>query len=310
MARFNDGAAMTNVVKCTRAYLDSILAEERLIDAVEPDLSFELFGEKFASPIMTPAFSHLKTFASERENGMCEYSLAAKNMNQVNWVGMMKNEEYGEIAETGARTIRIIKPYADHEEIYSRIRYAEEHGAFAVGMDIDHIFGHDGHYDVCVGEQMANKSVEDIAALVASTKLPFVIKGVLSVTDALKCRDAGVKGIVVSHHHGRMPFAMPPLMALPDIVKALGEDREMKIFVDCGIDSGYDAFKALALGADAVSAGRVLMEGLVKAGTEGVMGQLEKMNTELRQMMAYTGCSDLSKIESSILRRADGSKFE
>ena len=46
MARFNDGAAMTNVVKCTRLYLDSILAEERLIDAVEPDLSFELFGER------------------------------------------------------------------------------------------------------------------------------------------------------------------------------------------------------------------------------------------------------------------------
>ena len=41
----------------------------------------ELFGETFASPIMTPAFSHLKTFASERENGMCEYSCAAAQLN-------------------------------------------------------------------------------------------------------------------------------------------------------------------------------------------------------------------------------------
>ncbi len=302
MARFNDGAAMTNVVQFTRTYLDSILAEERLIDAVEPDLSMELWGEKFASPIMTPAFSHLKTFASERENGMCEYSSAAAQMNQVNWVGMMKNEEYAEIAETGARTIRIIKPYADHDEIYSRIEFAENHGAFAVGMDIDHIFGDNGRYDICVGEQMANKSMADIKKFVEFTKLPYVIKGVLSVQDALKCRDAGVAGIVVSHHHGRMPFAMPPLMVLPEILKALGPDRQMKVFVDCGIDSGYDAFKALALGADAVSAGRVLFKGLISGGTEGVKAQLEEMNTQLRQMMAYTGCSDLSKMDASILR--------
>ena len=301
MARFNDGAAMTSVVQFTRTYLDSILAEERLIDAVEPDLSMDLWGEKFASPIMTPAFSHLKTFASERENGMCEYSSAAAQMNQVNWVGMMKNEEYAEIAETGARTIRIIKPYADHDEIYSRIEFAESHDAFAVGMDIDHIFGDNGRYDICVGEQMANKSMEDIKKFVEFTKLPYVIKGVLSVQDALKCADAGVSGIVVSHHHGRMPFAMPPLMVLPEILKALGPDRQMRVFVDCGIDSGYDAFKALALGADAVSAGRVLFKGLIGGGTEGVKAQLEEMNTQLRQMMAYTGCSDLSKMDASIL---------
>ena len=120
MARFNDPNTMTNVVAFTRAYFDSIFVEERLIGAKLPDLSMELFGKTFASPIMTPAFSHLKTFAAERENGLCEYSRAAAELHQVNWVGMMTNEEYATLSDTGAQTIRIIKPYADKDEIFSR----------------------------------------------------------------------------------------------------------------------------------------------------------------------------------------------
>ena len=310
MARFNDPNTMTNVVAFTRAYFDSIFVEERLIGAKLPDLSMELFGKTFASPIMTPAFSHLKTFAAERENGLCEYSRAAAELHQVNWVGMMTNEEYATLSDTGAQTIRIIKPYADKDEIFSRIAFAQERGALAVGIDIDHSFGDTGAYDVCGGYPMISQSVEDLRTYIDYTNLPFVVKGVLSVSDALKCEEADVSAIVVSHHHGRMPFAVPPLMVLPDIVRALGPKRRMKIFVDCSIDSGYDAFKALCLGADAVSAGRVLFPDLIRDGCEGVKRCLERMNHELAQMMAYTGCATLGAATPALLRRADGSKFE
>ena len=77
--------------KITRDYFDSILFEQRLIDSVVPDLTTTLFGETFASPIVMPAFSHLGKFYQERPNGMVDYSMAAKERNMLNFVGMMEN---------------------------------------------------------------------------------------------------------------------------------------------------------------------------------------------------------------------------
>ena len=283
----------------TRKYLDSILIEERLVDSDVPSTEFELFGEKFSTPVMTPSFSHLHIFAPERENGMCEYSLGAKLAGAVNWVGMGENDEFEEIMKTGARTIRIVKPYADRAKIYDQFAFAEKLGAFAVGIDIDHSFSSKGTYDVVRDELMRPLSSDEIKELVNFTKLPFIIKGVLSVKDAVACADCGVSGILVSHHHGRLPFALPPLMVLPEIKKAVGD--RMKIFVDCSIDTGADAYKALALGADAVAVGRALMEPLVKGGAQGVADYIKGMNDELSFIMAFTGCKTLKDMDPSVL---------
>ncbi len=72
---------------------------------------------------------------------------------------------------------------------------------------------------------MTYQAEEDLQNYVKATGLPFVVKGIMSVQDALACQRAGVAGIVVSHHHGRMPFAIPPMMILPEIVEALGKER-------------------------------------------------------------------------------------
>ncbi len=90
------------------------------------------------------------------------------------------------------------------------------------------------------------------------TKLPFVVKGVLSVSDAVNCAEIGAKAIIVSHHHGRIPYAVPPMMVLPEIKDALA-GTDVKIIVDCGIASGANVFKAIALGADAASMLQVLL---------------------------------------------------
>ena len=287
------------VIQTTRDYLDSILIEERLIDSRIPSTEMELFGETFASPIMTPAFSHMKNFAPEQKDGMCEYSKAMAQLNLVNWIGMGENDEFERVAQTGARTIKIIKPYADRGKIYDQMAFAESHGAFAVGIDIDHIFGNSGGHDICMGEEMHTQTSEDIAELVQATRLPFIVKGVLSVSDAVKCAGCGAAGIVVSHHHGRMPYAIPPLMVLPDIAEAVGQ--KLKIFVDCSIDTGADAFKALALGADAVCVGRAMMPELKARGCQGVVDYVSKMNDELRMLMAFTGFGTLDDINDSVL---------
>jgi isopentenyl diphosphate isomerase/L-lactate dehydrogenase-like FMN-dependent dehydrogenase len=278
----------------TRHYLDSILIEERIIDAKKASLQTEIFGETFSTPIMMPAFSFLRTFVKERENAMVEYSRAAQELNMVNWVGMMENDEFADALATGARTVRIIKPFADTDKVLDQIAFAEKNGAFAVGMDIDHVFGDNGEYDVVADYPMKRQTKEDIRSYVEAADLPFIVKGVLSVSDALKCAEAGAKGIVISHHRGRMPFAIPPLMVLPEIKKALGDDCGMELFVDCGISSGADAYKALAMGAKAVSVGRAIMPGLASEGTEGVKKYVTAMNQELATIMGYTGVSTMN----------------
>ena len=283
----------------TARYMDSILIKERLIDSVVADTNIELFGERFASPVMTPAFSHLKQFNGRELTGLEEYSIAAKNLNILNFVGMMENDMFKRIADTGAKTVRIVKPYADNDKVRDQMKFAEDAGAFGIGMDIDHIFGSEG-LDIVIGEQMDVQTSDMIRSYIESTRLPFFIKGVLSEEEAVKCADLGAKAIIVSHHHGRLPYAVPPMMVLPGIRKAL-EGRDVKIIVDCGISSGADVYKCLALGADAAAVGRSMLPSLEESGTSGVQQFIKSVNDELRYIMSCTGFASVNDIDDRCL---------
>lgn len=283
----------------TERYLDSLLFKERLIDSVVADTRMELFGTGFSSPAMMPAFSHLKEFGGRKLTGLEEYSIAAKNMNILNFVGMMENDMYKRIADTGAKTVRIVKPYADNIKVRDQMKFAEDHGAFGIGMDIDHIFGNEG-LDVVVGELMTVQTSDMISSYIESTELPFFVKGVLSEAEAVKCADLGAKALIISHHHGRLPYAVPPLMVLPSIKKAL-EGRDVKLIVDCGISSGADVYKCLALGADAAAIGRSMLPALEESGTEGMEKFIAKVNNELRFIMSCTGFETVSRIDDSCI---------
>ncbi|MCR5235461.1 MAG: alpha-hydroxy-acid oxidizing protein, partial [Lachnospiraceae bacterium] len=140
-------------------FLDSILFEERLIDSVEADTKCTFLGTEFDMPVMTPAFSHLGNYNGRELTGLEEYSRAAAELNVLNFCGMMENDLFKKIADTGAKTVRIVKPYADNGKVRDQMQFAESVGAFGIGMDIDHIFGENG-YDVCVGEKMAPQTME------------------------------------------------------------------------------------------------------------------------------------------------------
>ena len=229
--------------------------------------------------------------------------MAAKECNILNFCGMMENDQFKKIADTGAKTVRIVKPYADNGKVKDQMQYAESVGAFGIGMDIDHIFGHDG-LDVVVGEDMAVQTMDMLRSYVELTKLPFVIKGVLSVLDAVKCAEIGAKAIIISHHHGRLPYAVPPMMILPEIKDAL-TDTDVKIIVDCGISTGSDVFKALALGADAAAVGRSMLPSLEKNGSEGVREFIRYTQNELRYIMSFTGFAKVEDINDSVLHYID-----
>lgn len=285
----------------TARYMDSILIKERLIDSVVADTSIEMFGSEFSSPVMTPAFSHLKEFNGRELTGLEEYSIAARNKNILNFVGMMENDMFRRIADTGAKTVRIVKPYGDNSKVRDQMKFAEDVGAFGIGMDIDHIFGNDG-LDVVVGEVMAEQTSDMIRSYIGSTSLPFFVKGVLSEEEAVKCADLGAKAIIVSHHHGRLPYAVPPLMVLPSIRKAL-QGRDVKIIVDCGISSGADVYKCLALGADAAAVGRSMLPSLEEGGIEGMEKFIDSVTNELRFIMSCTGFSKVDEIDDKCVVR-------
>ena len=291
---------LSDANEITERYMDSILIEERLIDSVKADLKTTILGQVFDTPVITPAFSHLKNYNGRDLTGLEEYSIAAKECNALNFCGMMENDQFQKIINTGAKTIRIVKPYADNAKVRDQFQFAEDAGAFGIGMDIDHIFGTTG-YDIVVGEEMAAQTSDMLQSYIESTKLPFVVKGVLSVADAVKCAELGAKAIIVSHHHGRLPYAVPPMMILPDIKKALA-GRNVEIMLDCGIATGADVYKALALGANAVAVGRSMLPHLEKDGVSGVKKFFESVGNELRFIMSSTGFKKVSDIDDSALR--------
>ena len=295
---------LSDANEITARYMDSILIQERLIDSVVAETSTTLLGEKFSSPVLTPAFSHLSNYNGRVHTGLEEYSLAAKECNILNFVGMMENDLFKKIVDTGARTVRIVKPYADNAKVRDQFKFAEDNGAFGIGMDIDHIFGTTG-YDIVVGEEMAAQTTDMLHSYIAGSKLPFVVKGVLSVSDAIKCAEVGAKAIIVSHHHGRLPYAVPPMMILPEIKKALAEHpagKNVQIFVDCGIATGADVYKALALGADGAAVGRSMLPSLEKDSVPGVTKFLQGITDELRFIMSSTGFKKVNDIDDSALQ--------
>ena len=286
-----------NSDKITRDFFDSLLVETRYIDSVLPSTKFELFGEVFDTPIMTAALSHLDNTA---KNGMVIYAEAAKKMNAVHWVGMGEDKELEQITATKARTIKIIKPHENNNEVFRKIEHAVKAGCFAVGMDIDHSFDGKGGYDNVLGLPMKAKTTEELKDFVQAAKVPFIVKGVLSAKDAEKSLKAGAAGIVISHHHGMISYAVPPLMLLEEIKKAVGTD--IPVFVDCGIESGMDVYKCLALGAAAVSVGRHLMP-FLKKGADATAARIKEMNDELAGIMSRTGIESLAKMDSSVIHR-------
>lgn len=285
--------------RITRDYFDSLLIETRYLDSVVPDTSISLFGHRFATPVMTAALSHLNNTAPD---GMRVYAEGARLSNAVHWVGMGSEKELEEITATGARCVKIIKPYADNDKIFRRIEHAVRVGCIAVGMDIDHSFSSDGRYDNVFGLAMKAKTTSELRKFVQACPVPFVVKGVMSNNDAVKCLEAGAAAIQVSHHHGMVEYSVPPLKVLPDIIRAVGSS--VPVFVDCGFASGMDVYKALALGAKAVSVGRHLMP-LLKQGSAAVSDRINRITDELRGVMARTCVRDLSCMDPSVIHRRD-----
>jgi isopentenyl diphosphate isomerase/L-lactate dehydrogenase-like FMN-dependent dehydrogenase len=138
----------------------------------------------------------------------------------------------------------------------------------------------------------------DLAELVASSPLPVLVKGVHAVEDALLAVEHGAAGVVVSNHGGRQLDGVPATIEmLPPIADALG--GRTTLLMDGGIRRGTDVLKAVALGADAVMAGRAVLWGLACGGQAGAETALRILRDEVEMGMTLLGATCVSDLDST-----------
>ncbi|XP_037571530.1 2-Hydroxyacid oxidase 1-like isoform X1 [Dermacentor silvarum] len=144
----------------------------------------------------------------------------------------------------------------------------------------------------------------DVAWLKSITKLPLVVKGILTVEAAIQAVEHGASAIIVSNHGGRQLDCVPATIdVLPDIVRAVG--HRCQVYLDGGVRLGTDIIKALALGARAVFVGRPVLYGLAYNGEQGAFKVLEILRTETDRAMALMGCRSVNELHPSMVVRRE-----
>ena len=296
-----------------QAFIENVRALERvklnmrvIHNAADPDTSIELFGKKMDAPIfaapITGTTLNMGGQLTEREyiepvvEGCANTGIYAMVGDTAVDAFLIENLDV--LKCHGGNGIVFIKPW-DNENIIKKIRLAEEAGAFAVGVDIDAC----GLVTLSLhGKPVVPKDLEQIKELVKSTELPFILKGIMTVEDALMAVEAGADAIVVSNHGGRvLDFTPGSADVLPEIAKAV--KGKIKILVDGGVRTGVDVVKMLGLGADAVLIGRPFVTASFGGATDGVETYVNEIKSEIKGAMILTGCSNISEIDEKVIYR-------
>ena len=161
----------------------------------------------------------------------------------------------------------------------------EEAGTFMITIDTDS----GGRYPI-----------SDLREIIRATKVPIVVKGVMTIDDARRAADAGAAGIVISNHGGRRLDHTPGVAeVMPEITSEM--KGKITIFADGCVHYGTDLLKYLALGADAVLVGRHIVRAAFGGGREGVALFMNTMRNELASSMSMTAVSSIKKINGDIL---------
>ena len=194
--------------------------------------------------------------------------------------------------------IPTVKPW-NIDTIKEKLSLVKNSNAIAVAMDID---AAGLPFLKNMNPPAGSKSVSELKEIIEISNLPFIVKGIMTVKGAIKAKEAGATAIVVSNHGGRVLDQCPSTAeVLSDIVDAVGDS--MKIFVDGGIRSGVDVFKALALGADGVLICRTFVTALYGGEEEGVKTYIDKLASELKDTMAMCGAYSIEDISKDMIRK-------
>ena len=264
-----------------------------------PDTSCSFLGQALSIPILGSSTAGIEKYNhTVDEIDFCRMTIRGCReagtlaLRGDTWFYTLENHPgLAALEKEGGGGIPIFKPRAQ-EDLKRLIERTERAGCPAVGVDLD---GCGSTIMARHGQPVFRKTLKDIEELVRSTSLPFIAKGIMDPEDALGCAEAGVQVVAVSNHGGRVLDGTPGVAEiLPAIAAKVG--GRVTITADGGVRTGYDVFKMLALGADAVLSGRDIIRAAVGGGTLGVRLQMERFKAALIQAMVMTGCAAVGGI--------------
>ncbi|HJO02495.1 MAG TPA: alpha-hydroxy acid oxidase [Acidobacteriota bacterium] len=312
------------------------LRARHLVDVSEIDMSTEIFGRRWETPIVIQPCGSQKAFHPEGEVAVARAARARGHLQTLSTVTTSSVEEVNEAR--GEPVWYQLYPTDQWAVTDAILRRVEAAGCPVVMLTVDHPVGGNRETSVrgsrddprdcslChvppaegVSGHVRRKpmfdglDLEDVSSLNNSSAtwefvdrikdtvgMRLVVKGVVTREDAELCVEHGVDGIVVSNHGGRNePTARGTIESLPEVVDAVA--GRVPVIVDGGFRRGADMLRALALGADAVGIGRPYLWGLGAFGEAGVDAVLHMLSAELSRSMALVGAPSLKVLNRSFV---------
>lgn len=291
-AKFLNTASETgSQARLNRAYTDSLTFETRLIGTRRATTDIELFGTHLRTPVIASSLSQslVLDHLSWDEPYLEQIAAGLADAGSAMTTGMMSEDELAAIIDCGAPVIHIIKPYQDEDAIFRALDAASRLGCIAVGMDVEAVYQLHSPGERPGSEYLEHKTEQQLGQYIRSTRLPFIVKGVLSAADTTAAVAQGAAAVMVSQHGGEsIDYAVPVLKVLPEIRR---EVPSRTVLIDTGFMRGTDIAKALALGADAVGVVTLLLIACAAAGRAGIHEMMELLREEVARNLSLMGCS-------------------
>jgi glycolate oxidase len=304
------GAESETTMRRNRYGLDGLAFRPRvLVDVSHVDASTTFLGQRLRIPVMLAPIGSLQSITPA---GGVAVARAAEEFGTLSFVSSVTQPSLEEIAAASG-SAKIFQLYVQGdmkwvEDILARVKKA---GYFALCLTVD--TAHYGHRERQmmdrwlppsrrgVGyEHRAGLTWKALDAIKEMAGLPFILKGVATAEDASLAVEHGVQTIYVSNHGGRqLDHGRATIDMLPEIVDAVA--GQAQIIVDGGILRGSDVLKAIALGATAVSIGKLQGWGLAAAGQAGLARVLELLEDEITTTMALLGVTRLDQLSPAYL---------
>jgi 4-hydroxymandelate oxidase len=310
------------------------LRPRRLVDVNKIDISAEILGTKYDSPIVIAPTGSNRAFHADAEIAVAKAARAGNHLQILSTVATTSIEDA--IAARGAPVWFQLYTTQRWEVTEGLVKRAEAAGApvIAVTVDVrtpakwetlvrlrrtdtrdcgschgvtDYLSRKPNFTGIDLGglssTVVTNLTWDLIKRLRDTVKVKLVLKGILAFEDAKLAADAGIDAIVVSNHGGRVEDGVSATIdVLPEIVGAVG--GRMPVLVDSGFRRGSDIVKALAMGAQAVCIGRPYLWGLGAFGQPGVERVLGILRAETRTAMQQLGAPSLKDLAPAMVRRA------
>ena len=273
---------------------------DTFVEGGKADPSCTLFGHTFKYPFFAGPVGAVNLHYGDKYNDLQYNDLLVSGCAEngiLAFTGDGTNPEVMKAASLAIQKVNglaipTIKPW-NKEIIMEKMELVKD--AIAIAMDID---AAGLPFLKNMTPPAGSKSVAEMKEIIDASPKPFIIKGIMSVKGALKAKEAGASGIVVSNHGGRvLDQCASTAEVLKDICDAVGND--MIVLVDGGIRSGADVFKALAMGANGVIIARPFV---VSVYGDGIQEYIEKIGNELVDTMEMCGAKTLSDITYDMIQ--------